>query len=335
MFDPKPWFIGLEGVEHSAEVARMLAWAATSGASGIVKPTDLEVRAQPAPTTSVRIAPGGLVIESRYAGADQQSYIGRAPTETALEIPATGSSAGATRYVVVQILDPDYPGGGVIPTNPNEGVYVKPALVSSLSSSRTEIPLARIEQPANTTAITGNMIKDLRSLAFPRFKDIWIPRPTVNSAITGYSHDLRARRTGTNHLRGEQFPDASRGGAFDVDCPAWATRMLVSASWTGVRYSGKSAWGAFYLSFVAPNSVEKWTQDFGFDVLENNTIYKADWNLNDTLPVPRDMRGKTIRFYMKAFLDNAAPVGAVSLDSRSGLNFRVRFLEEAESQVEG
>ena len=71
-FEPHPWFIGLEGVEHSAEVARMLAWSATNGASGIITPKDLKVVAQSVPSDSVVIRPGGFVVESKFSGASQQ-----------------------------------------------------------------------------------------------------------------------------------------------------------------------------------------------------------------------------------------------------------------------
>lgn len=331
MLDPTPWLI--DGASHSAAVARTLAYAATGGANGIISPLDLQVRALATPGTSVRVAPGAAVIRSPYSGGGQQSYVLRNVTETQVPIEASGSAGARTWYVVATLEDPEF--AGQEPADPLNHEYSALEAWTSINvTNKPFVPLAKIVVPANTATITQSMITDLRELANPRFQDIWIPRPTVNRDISGYSHDLRARRKGSDHLRGEQWPDSKNGGRFDVDCPSWATRMLVTAEWNGVRLSGKSAWGSVYLSFVASGATERWTQDFAFDVLENNTIYRTNFKLSDTLSVPKEMRGKPMSFYMKAFLDNAAPVGAVKLDAGSGINFQIRFLEEADSQVQ-
>ncbi|MGN6037257.1 hypothetical protein ACP6NG_17955 [Brevibacterium casei] len=329
----QPWAI--TGPEITAATARQIAYQASGGSSGVAGSRDLLVRATSTPSNSVEVLPGSYVVKN--INAAYQSYSGRNVGAELVEIPASGSSGSRTWYIGVELDDGDYSGNTLVSAEQVDTFeYAKFAVRGSLTATKkTFLPLAKITVPANTATITNAMITSLRELSNPRFKDEWFPRPTVNKDIVGYSHDLRARRKGSDHLRGEQFPDSAHGGSFDVECPTWATRMLVSVQWTGVRYSGKSAWGACYLSFVAPNSVEKWTQDFGWDVLENNVIHRTNWLLNDTLPVPNDMKGKTIRFYLKAFLDNAAPVGAVEMDSRSGLNFQIRFLEDVDEQVEG
>ncbi len=326
-FEPHPWFIGLEGVEHSAEVARMLAWSATNGASGIITPKDLRVVAQSVPSDSVVIRPGGFVVESKFSGASQQSYVERAPTSTTLEVPATGSSGGATRYVVARITDPDYPGGGTIPPVPNDGAYSAPYLVSSLSSSRTEIPLARIDQPANTSAITNAMITDMREMANPRVKIVNRARPSVTSD-TGMA---------LNSTTGEYFPgDGDATGARQmIDVPKWATRMVIDASWLSVRYAANSnCYGKFWIGYGGtPNQYK--TQDFYFNSPGRSVDgVRANWLLSDYRYVPSEVRGSNCYFSFMAMREPASPSGKTSMDAVSGLSLKVTFLEEPDPSTE-
>lgn len=339
-FDPKPWFIGLEGVEHSAEVARMLAWVATSGASGIIEPGDLEVRAKPTPTGAVGIMPGGFAVKSNYANAPQQTYAGRAPDLTDIEIPATGSSGGATRYVVVQVLDPDFPGGGAVPASPQEAnvrEYVRPAVVSSLSGSRTEVPLAKITQPANTAAITQSMITDLRQLALP-WRDMELySRPSVGSDQGQYLSD---RTKG-----GEYFPNGGNPVSFLI--PWWCTRMIIRANWLELRYDGRSAWGDKWIEFGTEYRANGWegpngydyefrTQGFAWDVSEG-PIYRQSWHVSDTVPVPPKLRGKQVTFVFKANLNSStnAKSNAVRCDAGSGLDMELTYLRKPTSADQG
>lgn len=322
MFEPHPWFIGLEGVEHSAEVARMLAWSATNGASGVITPGDLRVRAQSVPTDSVRIAPGGFVVESKFAGASQQSYVERAPTQTSLEVPATGSSGGATRYVVARINDPDYPGGGTVPSAPNDATYSAPYLVSSLSSSRTEVPLAKIVQPANTAAITNAMITDLREVANPR--ELPFMRPRANVASDKEYNNI----TGAD---GEWFPN--NGGEQTFSIPSWATRVQIVADWSGIRYeSGKNIYGECWVEFgpyLRPSTRQYSTQRFMYDSAgATANTYRTNWKAFGDLYIPAALRGTDQVFVMKA--RKTGPDTGASVDGMSGVCLAVRFLEVAD-----
>lgn len=345
-FDPKAWFIGLAGVEHSAELARMLAWVSTSGATGIIEPADLQVRAQTAPNGTVRIAPGGFVVKSRYSGANQQSYAGRAPSETELAIPATGESGGATRYVVVQVLDPDYPGGGSVPTGATEEeaeaaanayTYVRPVVVSSLSGSRTEVPLAKIVQPKNTTAITREMITDIRKLSLPWRDSEVYSRPNVGSDTGQY---LASRAKG-----GEWFPNGGNNVSFDI--PEWCTRIIIRAKWLELRYDGRSTWGTKWIEFgddyraggwEGPNGfdLEFRTQGFTFDVAEG-MVQRNSWDVSDTVPMPAKLRGKSVQFLFKARLSESttAKTDAVKCDGGSGLELEVIYLRKPTNADQG
>jgi len=339
-FDPKAWFIGLKGVEHSAELARMLAWVATSGATGIVEPPDLEVRAQTAPNGTVRIMPGGFIVRSKYSGGNQQSYAGRAPDATDIAIPATGSSGGATRYIVVQVLDPDYPGGGAVPATPEEAnayTYVRPAVVSSLSGSRTEVPLARIDQPANTTFITKDMIKDLRKIALPWRDQEDYSRPSLASD-TGQLLASRAKG-------GEWFPNGGNHVQFEI--PEWCTRMKIDATWLGLRYDKLNSWGTRWVEFGTDYRAGGWegpngydyefrTQAFNWDSVGEST-YRDDWDVSDTVYVPPELRGKTVSFLFKARVaeSTTAKANAIKCDGGSGLRLELTYMRKPTNADQG
>lgn len=325
-----PWAVG-GGAENPVEGARMSTFGATGGARGVLGATDMRVAALPVPGTAVRVHMGGGVTPNDYLPAPaygSQSYVVREESSTDVPIPATGSAGGATRYLIVRITDPQY--GGQAPSNVEDGPYNDYALVSKLTGlGHPFIPLAKITQPASTGTITNSMITDIREVAMPRVKDVWIPRPVLNGDLSGYSHKLRMAKNGGGDGRGEQFPDASRGGEFKVDCEEWSTKMLVSLTWSSVRYEGKNAWGGYYLQWTDGTN---WyaSQDFSWDQLEAGYPYVTNWVLDDAITIPKTARGKTLTFYPRAFRDVNSPESAVSLTGRSGLSFRIRFLEHAD-----
>lgn len=340
-FEPHPWFIGLEGVEHSAEVARTLAWAATNGASGIITPTDLEVTAETVPSGSVRIAPGGFVVASKYATANQQSYIERNPEMTSLEVPATGSSGGATRYVVARVTDPDYPGGGTVPAVPNDGVYAAPYLVSSLSSTRTEIVLAKITQPANTAAITNAMITDMRSMANPKVETRIFARPRVTDDNSSQNWLNEA----FSQSGGELFPGGN--GYFNrvsTIVPEWATTMIVEADWLAVRYSGgQNVYGQYWVEYGDEYKANGWpgnhdyeykTQSFQFDSPAAGNTGRVNWRLMDTRWIDWTFRGKEITFCFKAGYYDGSEKSGVSMDAQSGQGLKITFYQEPAKSAE-
>lgn len=166
-FDSVPWFIGAEGAQHSPAVARMLAYAATNGATGVISPGDLKVTALPTPGAFVRIMPGGAAMLNRYPGAPNQSYTARNPTASDFDVTATGSSGGATKYLILRVDDPEF--GGAAPANPATGPYVRPVWVNSIDNLQYPfVKLSKLVQPANTATITNAMLTDIRELANPR-----------------------------------------------------------------------------------------------------------------------------------------------------------------------
>ena len=230
MWDSVPWFVG-GGAEHSPEVARLLAYAATSGSEGVVNVGDLKVLPLSVPGAGIRVAPGGAVIRNRAAGGTQQTYVGRNPDDDIVNIAATGSGAGRSDLIVARVMDPFMPGEPFDdPADPRVGPYIDTVVVSNVAAGTTvvpsgmsAIPLARLDIPKSTGTITADMIKPLRKLSNPRRERtvrIWAPNdPAVPSPPIGD--------------RG-WFPLLNEF----VYCPSWATRLRLIVTISQLRGQG-------------------------------------------------------------------------------------------------
>jgi len=320
--DTVPWFIG-GGAEHSPEVARLLAYTATGGAQGVTQAGDLRVAALAVPGTAVRIYPGSAVLPNRYPGGGQQSYMVRNESaSTEVQIPATGSTGGATRYIILRVDDPQYP-GQLTPADVKFGPYVRATYVSSITNlAYPHVVLAKIVQPANTGTITQAMITDLREVANPRTLEVVRPNPIIMSD-TG----LALGATGAD---GEVFPNA--GGTQSIDIPTWATRVQIRAEWLGVRIPSSAGYGEYwaeYGPYLRPSTRAYTSQRFNWDADETSPVYRTNWIMHDDLYVPAAVRGTSQVFYMKGriLLDK---VNKPALDAKSGVVMSVRFLELAD-----
>lgn len=224
MFDPVPWFVG-GGAQHSPEVARLLAYASLGGAEGVVSPGDCRVAPLDTPTSKVRVLVGAIIALNRAAGGAQQSYVARNPTETVVDIAATGSGSGRSDLIVARIEDSHMPGEPwQDPADVTVGPYVFVRVISNVNAATTKMPsgqtgvvLARVDIPANTTVITAAMIKDLRSLARPRSeRQNFVGSPTPGVTM--------------QNLQGAVWPDYRP----IVSVPNWATEAYVTATLSSI-----------------------------------------------------------------------------------------------------
>lgn len=329
--DPVPWFTG-GGAKHSAAIARNLAWNATGGKTGIATPTSLQVRQLSTAGGAVQIMPGGCVIESTYAGALQQSYTVRNSSATTVTIPANTSSSTVTRYITVEINDPQFAGSK--PPSVEDGPYVFFRVLTTRQTIHPDHLLATVVQPPNTSTVTAGMIRDQRVLANPKRETYTLARPRVNS--DSGEQKLYAREA----AGGEYFPG---GGGYanqaDIVVPPWAVSMIIEADWMSVRYEGaKRGWGSFWVEYGTEYRANTWpnkqqwefaTQKFAWDQAENSATYRTNWRLMDTRPVPAKIRNKNTTFVFKAAnTDTASANTAVaSCDAMSGLGMKITFLE--------
>lgn len=172
-WDSAPWFIE-QPAEHSASLARKLAFAALGGQEGIIGSKDLEVRELAVPSTSIRVYPGVGGILNRAPGARDEMYLGSNFSQDIVPISATTGSGPRSDMIVARVENPY---GGEVwpePVDPTVGPYIKTAVLPNVGSSAvvvppglgySAIPLARIDLPASTGTIVQAYITDLRSMA--------------------------------------------------------------------------------------------------------------------------------------------------------------------------
>lgn len=320
-WDPVPWFVG-GGAQHSPEVARVFAYAATSGAEGIVGTTDLRTRALAVPGTAVRVAPGAALINENTSGAPQQTYVARLPLEDTLEIPATGSEGGRSDLIVARVEDPFVPGASwQDPADPAAGPYVFTRRIPNVSATTktvaeldlgySAIALARIDIPASTGTITDEMITDLRKVAFPRRERILRAGQLTASTTDPLDADVE-----------EAWPNPSVMDWY-VDIPEWATEANIVMTWGGVAYSGN------FLGWV-------WARltDSGIDVDSPKTRVNTDFitaearhtiTVAANVPIPKSLRGRD-RVRLVGRGNRTSGSGYLELDGGSVMWADVEFL---------
>lgn len=316
MWDPVPWFVG-GGAQHSPEIARTFAYAATSGAEGIIASTDLRVAALSTPGSSVRVLPGAALILNRSTGGAQQTYAARVASEDVVGVAAQGASGTRYDLVVARVEDPFVAGTPwADPTDPAVGPYVFTRIIPNVPSGTTTlqsvpghegesgIALARIAIPANTATITDAMITDLRKVARPRrTRDLYNTQPTTTSTIASSSWT-------------DWTPQANRS----ILVPSWATQVKVIAHVASVAPASSATLGV--VRFALGSSLVGQQNTFDLDASTRATLLTSD-----TLAIPASYRGTSQVLKLQAARSSGA--GNVKTDTASTVVFDVEFLEVA------
>lgn len=327
-FDGVPWMIGGDQAVHSADVGRQLAYMASSGAAGVTLPTDLHTKQLATPGSAVRIARGGGVIPNTYPGAVAQSYVVRNPEETEINVPATGSGGGATRYVIVRVDDPQF-NGGRLPDDPAKGPYVFPELVSTLDGiAFPYIPLCKIEQPKNTATITNAMITDMREVAVPRAKS----EMRTYALLSGDRAELKSSTGGDGAEGGQTWPRAVEDAWGEMEIPSWATRMKIVMMWAGARAPAGNAYGTLWVQVaptVNPDHFVTQTTMYNGDATTDSSRHTLV--VADNRYIPKALRGTKQKIYPRGNRNNASKTGMnFSLDGVSSMVLQVEFMERAD-----
>lgn len=233
--DPTPWFVG-GGAEHSPEVARGLAYAATNGSEGIARISDLKVNAQAVPNGTVQVLTGAALLLNRYAGGAGQTYSLRNATGTNVPINPTGSGGGRTDLIVARVLDPQYEGQP--PANPTSFEYSRITVIQGVPAGTKDaqdlnlaypaIALAKVTLPASTGTVTQAMITDLRRVAQPRRE-----RAMVTIFPTGKWQQGTGQVIPTGSYASWPLTAAQRPKVY---VPEWATRVDIVVHLSGVVY---------------------------------------------------------------------------------------------------
>ncbi|MFJ8301357.1 hypothetical protein ACIQ9R_36400 [Streptomyces sp. NPDC094447] len=325
MWDGVPWFTE-GGALHSAETARLLAYAAFGSNEGVVGARDLVVRALEQPAASVQVAPGACAILNRATGATYQAYAGRLPVPDTIPIAATGAQPRSD-LIVARVENP-YPAGEgwALPADPEMGPYVFTRVISgvppttigrdlpTLAPRDSAIVLARIDIPANTASITQQMITDLRAIANPR------QERQMRTARLGEATTL-------GYLDGswQEWPGQLTTWRFDV--PVWATRMSAKLSVSGFRVSGSPVAGDIRLAFAGlPGPDVPLNDDEGSGVRRRTILLSGEF------PIAADLRSTTQELEVWTRL-TAAGNGAVQVDQSSWLTLEVEFSETPDTEL--
>jgi len=315
--DGVPWFIGVAGVEHSADVARALAYSATGGQDGIAAAGDFKVMPYSTPAGGVRIMPGSAAMVNRYQQNSKESYIGKKETVSYLPIRPTTSAGGRTDLVIATIRDPQqrtYSDWSESKKNDYEyfrfevieGVHAGAQHISN--RDYPSIALARINIPASTGTITSSMITDLRRMTVTRTdrrQYIRTPGTDLNMAVSGYG----------------EFP---KGVGVTLEVPQWATRLSVVTHFSGLELTGPKA----------TQSVAGFRGRFGGTQDLQNTIVKVDQGqrIQHTnaaqFAIPAAWRGMEVKFNVDA--RHVSGTGAIQADYQSTIIYDVEFAETPE-----
>lgn len=333
MWDPVAWFIG-GGAEHSPEVARLLAFAATSGAEGIVAVGDLRVAPLDVPGGAVRVMPGSALVLNRAAGGSSQTYVGRLPVADTVEIAATGSGAGRTDLIVARIEDPFMSGEPWdAPVDPKVGPYVFTRVIPNVPAGTTRVQdvpghsgssavaLARVTLPASTGTVTAAMVTDLRVVASPRS----VPMLRTYALVGADKSVLTA--TSAYPVGGQTWPTAVEDAWGELEIPAWATRARIVMTWAGVLCTNNS-WGAVWVQVgMTANPDNRKTQEVLWDAQNAAGNYRTAIVAADDIAIPAALRGTRQKFYPRGRKTSGS--GTTTLDWGSAMVLQVEFYERA------
>ncbi|MGL3804725.1 hypothetical protein ACSYDW_01370 [Paeniglutamicibacter sp. R2-26] len=319
----QPWAI--DGAKLSAAQARAQAFKETGGARGITLPGDLKVTALPTPGAAVRVAPGGATLPNDYPGGAGQSYGTLMVSAEDVNVPATGSSGGATSYLIQRIIDPEY-GGNLGNEDPLTFRYDPFVLVPSITNLNYPfVPLAKIVQPANTATITQAMITDIREVAKPRRRtEMRVLQLTgVQGAILG--------NTGAFPDGGQTWPVETEAAWGEIYIPSWATYCKIIMTWAGVGTPQGSAVGFLWVQ-VGPtaNPANFKTQAIKYDTQNAGGWTRQLYRVPDQKYIPAALRGTSQKFYPRGNFISGPTSARLSIDAGSGIDLYVEFMEQAD-----
>lgn len=326
-----PWATG-NMAENTHGLARQAFFDSTGGAEGISSVGALKVQAQAVPNGTVRVAPGGAILNNRYDLSLGQSYGARNASQTSVTITATGSAGGRTDAIILRILDPEFEGQP--PANPNDFDYTRLEAVSApagitrieqLNLNYPAILLARVTIPANTGTITSGMITDLRTVARPRRDSVM-----RTHALTG-SDSSRLSNTTSYPNNGQTWPPSAEAGMGAVEIPSWATRMKIIMWWGGINVPAGDAVGLLWVQVGAtadPANVK--TQGVRYNGVNASSPSRGIEFVADEIAVPAAMRGTSQKFYPRGNAEPGLASAYWLLDSGSNLYLQVEFMERAD-----
>jgi len=226
--------------EYRRLLERLMAYdVATSpgtGAGGVFRPADLAVAQNGTPNMTVIVAAGAAYVDGSQAGT-QGGYFVYNDAQVSVTIPASDITNGRIDIIGVQVTDSEYAGA----TNTAAIVLIQgtaapsplePALPANF------VTLARVDVPANDTAITTSQITDRRRRMAALGGQIActsITRPTVNlwQGLTIFETDTLKALV----WDGSTWVESLALGAWNTYSTTWATTSAPAALGNGVIFA--------------------------------------------------------------------------------------------------
>jgi hypothetical protein len=297
-----PWMVS--GGNHSAEVGRLLAYAATGGEEGVIGPTDCKVVASAIPDGNIHIQPGAVACLNRFPGGASQSYMVRNVGDEVKALTPQGSAGIRYDLIAIVVEDPQYPGQPAPVSVPN-GPYTKtkvyenvPANTTTLAQvapNQTGYALARVKFDASDGTVNTADITDLRDLLIPRVQTV---KKVLNAATT-------------DSIPGS-MDVAPPGASWAVYIPKWASKVQLEARWAGLKFTDTSS-GAGYAggyARVSLGTLESATTQWIADATASNKPVTQAVIVGDTLDVTEVLRGTTQNLQAKLHKSSGAGMTA-------------------------
>ena len=308
---------------------RLQLQSACRSAQGIIGAADLYVKQTAAASSQVRVSNGACVITGQEA-AWQGSYFAYNVGDDLISIAATGGS-GRSDMIVAKVEDPTVSGAGWS-HNPLTENLVYSRVISGVAGGATTppagisaIPLARIDIPASTSAITQAMIIDLRSMMNAR-RD----RQLYAVNLSGGPYNLLNSNT--------SFITWPTPASFSVPVPSWAVQARIIAQWVQIKsvWVAGSTGGPLATIQFKLGTLTSQTMTIDSSTTSTSTnIYRDTGLCVDTLAIPLAMRGTTQTFIMQG--KGAGPTGSGgasywSMDTSSGYVVDIEWQEALQTQ---
>lgn len=205
----------------TGQLYRLQYQASSRSGNGVVEAGDLKVSALSTPGPAVSVTSGGCgALGGEYAF--QGSYFGFNVGDEQVPVTPTDSGGGRSDLLVAQVKDPSAP-------NPSGWQTSDPPwsfqMITGVAPGSTQapagitcVPLARIDIPVSTSAITQQMIHDVREMLSPRqFRDTYTAVP------------------GNDHLTSASYTTWPLAASWQVAVPPWAGRAVAIATVGGAR----------------------------------------------------------------------------------------------------
>ncbi len=288
-----PWMVG-GGAEHSAELARALAYSQAGGGEGVGSGLDCKAQQNTVADNRVRIGPGVVTMLNRYGGGARQAYVGYNPTDEQVTVPATTSSGARSDLVVARVVDPQY--SGTTPTTVAAGPYMFSEVIANVPATTTKfsqlglaypaVEICRIDRPANTNTVSNGQIVDLRKLTRPRTSKYTARHVAVNGASYPTNSEFFLSHNDTGWKNWWTFNN--------IPVPEWAGRMVLTCPITSMGFAGGYFYGEFLAMMGAAGTIID-SSTVVADINNTNSAYgdlvNADLLIADDFTVPAQWRG--------------------------------------------